>query len=59
MPPGSASLFQSDSNVDPVAVKVTVLPNDNVTKVEPDAQRQGTAARGEMNLYLNRASRGS
>ena len=29
--------LQPDSNVDPVAVEVTVLPNDNVTKVEPDA----------------------
>jgi hypothetical protein len=29
--------LQSYSNVDPVAVEFTVLPNDNVTKVEPDA----------------------
>ena len=29
--------LQSDRNVDPVAIEVTVLPNDNVTKVEPDA----------------------
>jgi hypothetical protein len=29
--------FQPDSNVDPVAVEVSVLPDDNVTKVEPDA----------------------
>ena len=29
--------LQPDSNVDPVAVEITVLPNDNVTKVEPDA----------------------
>ena len=29
--------LQPDSNVDPVAVEFTVLPNDNVTKVEPDA----------------------
>jgi len=29
--------LQPDSNVDPVAVEFTVLPDDNVTKVEPDA----------------------
>jgi hypothetical protein len=29
--------LQADCNVDPVAVEFTVLPNDNVTKVEPDA----------------------
>jgi hypothetical protein len=29
--------LQPDGNVDPVAVEFTVLPNDNVTKVEPDA----------------------
>ena len=29
--------LQPDSNVDPVAIEFTVLPNDNVTKVEPDA----------------------
>jgi hypothetical protein len=48
--------LQPDSNVDPVAVEFTVLPNDNVTKVDPDAQTEGTSARGEMILYLNRAS---
>jgi hypothetical protein len=30
--------LQPDRNVDPVAVQVTVMPNDNVTKIEPDAQ---------------------
>jgi hypothetical protein len=30
--------LQPDSNVGPVAVKVAVLPDDNVTKIEPDAQ---------------------
>src|SRR4029077_12621163 len=29
--------LQPDSNGDPVAVEIAVLPNDNVTKVEPDA----------------------
>jgi hypothetical protein len=29
--------FQPDSNVGPFAVEVTVLPNDNVSNVEPDA----------------------
>ena len=29
--------LQPDSNVDPVAVEFTVLPNDNVAKVDPDA----------------------
>ena len=29
--------LQAYCNVDPVAVEFTVLPNDNVTKVEPDA----------------------
>jgi hypothetical protein len=29
--------LQPDSNVDPVAVELTVPPNDNITKVEPDA----------------------
>jgi len=57
MPPGSATL-QPDSNVDPVAVKFTVRPNDNVTKVEPDAQPEGTATRGKTVLRLNRASHG-
>ena len=50
--------LQPDSNVDPVAVEVTVLPNDDVTKVEPDPQPEGAAARGKMILYLNRASHG-
>jgi len=36
--------LQPDRNVDPVAVEFTVLPNDNVTKVDPDAQTEGTAA---------------
>src|SRR6267378_6688097 len=40
--------LQPDRNVDPVAVEFTVLPNDNVTKVDPDAQTEGTAARAEM-----------
>src|SRR6516162_820850 len=48
--------LEPDSDVDPVAVEFTVLPNDNVTKVEPHAQLQRTAARGEMILHLNRAS---
>src|SRR6476660_5242663 len=48
--------LQPDRNVDPVAVEFTILPNDNVTKVDPDAQTEGTAARAEMVLYLNRAS---
>src|ERR1700746_2033354 len=48
--------LQPNSNVDPVAVEFTVLPNDNVTKVEPDPQPEGTSARSEMILYLNRAS---
>src|SRR6516225_5179166 len=51
--------LKPDRNVDPVAVEVSVLPNDNVTKVEPDAQPEGTAARGEMILYLDRTSHGS
>src|ERR1700730_17663782 len=50
--------LQPDSNVNPVAVEFTVLPNDNVTKVDPDAQPEGTAARGEMILHLNRAPHG-
>ena len=29
--------LQPDSNVDSVAVEITVLPNDNVTKVEANA----------------------
>ena len=29
--------LQPDSYVDPVAVEFTVLPNNNVTKVQPDA----------------------
>jgi hypothetical protein len=29
--------LQPNRNVDPVAVEFTVLPNDDVTKVEPDA----------------------
>src|SRR4029450_9955663 len=45
--------LQPDSNVGPVAVKVAVLPDDNITKIEPDAQLQGTVGRGEMILYLN------
>ena len=50
--------LQPDGNVDAVAVEVTVRPNDDVTKVEPDAQLEGTAAGGEMILDLNRASHG-
>src|SRR5215471_1544702 len=50
--------LQPDSDVDPVAIELAVLADDHVTKVESDAQPQGTAARGEMILYLNRASRG-
>ena len=29
--------LQPDSNGDPVAVEITILPNGNVTKVEPEA----------------------
>src|ERR1700730_6841339 len=50
--------LQPDSNGDPVAVEITILPNDNVTKVEPNAQPQGTTSGREMILYLNRASHG-
>jgi hypothetical protein len=34
---GISNPLQPDGNGDPVAVEITVLPNDNVTKVEPDA----------------------
>src|SRR6185312_3258812 len=48
--------FQPDSNVDPVAVEIAVLPNDHVTEVEPDAQLEWTATLGEMILHLGLAS---
>src|ERR1700756_2829327 len=50
--------LQPDSDVDPVAVEFTVLPYDNVTKVEPDTKPEGTVARSKMILYLKRASHG-
>src|SRR5262249_10297997 len=36
--------FQPDSDIDPVAIELAVLADDYVTKVQPDAQREGTAA---------------
>lgn len=55
---GIGDALQPDRNIDPITVEVTVLPNDDVAEVEPDAQPERTAARGEMILHLDRASRG-
>jgi hypothetical protein len=49
---------RTEKNSDPVAIEVSVLPDDNVTKVKPDAQRQGVDARGEMILDFDRTSHG-
>jgi len=37
--------FQPDRDVDPVSEEVAIFPDDNVAKIDPDAQLEATAAR--------------
>jgi hypothetical protein len=45
--------LEPNSNIDPVSVEVTVLPNNNVAKIEPDRQaRRGTPVLANWNVTL-------
>src|SRR6516164_2681264 len=48
--------LQPDSNIDPVAKKIAVSPDDNLPEIDPNAQPKGASARCDAFLYLNRAS---